>query len=206
MKWIDSIQELLSIPEIHVNFSAPEFTAEGRLPQELIVTIKRPGETKQTTIFKGPQEQAVDAVLNGLNGSMFQVSRKYINDTYDGRSYNEMIGELAETNLPIGATHTINDWFTIDPIVDRKQQKAHSPKSTRVNPTQTQGTVVRFQDASGNSYYLTSSNRLYKENLEGGDTELTDSKYNYLKAHAYGARINETFTRPYDTPWGYYNP
>lgn len=206
MKWIDSMQELLSIPEIHVNFSNPEFSAEGRLPQQLIVTIKRPGETKQTTIFKGPQEQAVDAVLNGLNGSMFQVSRKYINDTYDGRSYNEMIGELAETNLPIGATHTINDWFTIDPIVDRKQQKAHSPRSTRVNPTQTQGTVVRFQDASGNSYYLTSSNRLYKENLEGGDTELTDSKYNYLKAHAYGARINETFTRPYDTPWGYYNP
>lgn len=206
MKWVDSIQELLSIPEIHVNFFAPTFTAEGRLPQELIVTIKRPGETKQTTIFKGPQEQAVDAVLNGLSGSMFQVSRKYINDTYEGRSYNEMIGELAETNLPIGATHTINDWFTIDPIVDRKQQKAHSPKSTRVNPTQTQGTVVRFQDASGNSYYLTNSNRLYKENLEGGDIELTDSKYNYLKAHAYGARIGETFTRPYDTPWGYYNP
>lgn len=65
---------------------------------------------------------------------------------------------------------------------------------------------MRFQDASGNSYYLTNSNRLYKENLEGGDIELTDSKYNYLKAHAYGARINETFTRPYDTPWGYYNP
>ncbi len=66
---------------------------------------------------------------------MFQVSRKYINDTYNGQSYNEMIGELAETNLPIGATHTINDWFTIDPIVDRKQQKAHSPKSTKTNPT-----------------------------------------------------------------------
>lgn len=206
MKWVDSMQELLSIPEIHVNFSAPTFTAEGREQQELIVTIKRPGESKQTTIFKGPQEQAVDAVLNGLSGSMFQVSRKYINDTYNGRSYNEMIGELAETNLPIGATHTINDWFTIDPIIDNKQQKAHSPKSTRVNPTQTQGTVIRFQDASGTSYYLTSSNRLYRENPEGGDIELTDNKYNYLKAHAYGARINETFTRPYDTPWGYYNP
>lgn len=206
IKWIDSMQELLSIPEIHVNFSDPTFTAEGRLPQELIVTIKRLGETKQTTIFKGPQEQSVDAVLNGLSGSMFQVSRKYINDTYGGRSYNEMIGELAETNLPIGATHTINDWFTIDPIVDKKQQKAHSPKSTRVNPTQTQGTIIRFQDTSGNSYYMTSSNRLYKENPEGSDIELTDSKYNYLKAHAYGSRIGETLTRPYDTPWGYYNP
>lgn len=206
IKWINSMQELLAIPEIHVNFSTPRFSAEGRMPQELIVTIRRPGETTQATIFKGPQEQAVDAVLSGLNGSMFQVSRKYINDTYNGRSYNEMIGELAETNLPIGATHTINDWFTIDPIVDKKQQKAHSPKSTRVNPTQTQGTVIRFQDASGNTYYLTSSNRLYKENPNGNDIELTDSKYNYLKAHAYGARIGETYTRPYDTPWGYYNP
>lgn len=206
IKWINSMQELLAIPEIHVNFSTTRFSAEGRMPQELIVTIRRPGETTQTTIFKGPQEQAIDAVLNGLNGSMFQVSRKYINDTYNGRSYNEMIGELAETNLPIGATHTINDWFTIDPIVDKKQQKAHSPKSTRVNPTQTQGTIIRFQDASGDTYYLTSSNRLYKENPNGNDIELTDSKYNYLKAHAYGARIGETYTRPYDTPWGYYNP
>lgn len=207
MKWIDSIQELLSIPEIHVNFSNVTFTEQGRAAQDLIVTIKKPGETKQTTLYKGPQsEDVVSAVLNGLSGSMFQVSRKYINDTYNDRSYNEMIGELAETNLPIGATHTINDWFTIDPIVDRKQQKAHSPKSTRVNPTQTQGSVVRFRDVSGNSYYMTSSNRLYMENLEGNDTELLGDKYNFLKAHAYGARIGEPLTRPYDTPWGYYNP
>lgn len=206
MKWIDEMQELLAIPEIHVNFTNPTFTPQGRKPQELVVTIKRPGETKQTVIFKGQQANAPTAVLNGLSGSMFQVSRKYINDTYNGQSYNEMIGELAETNLPIGATHTINDWFTIDPIVDRKQQKAHSPKSTKTNPTQTQGNVVRFRDTAGNNYYMTNSNMLYKENPEGNDTELLGDKYNYLKAHAYGARIGESLTKPYDTPWGYYNP
>ena len=207
MKWIDSMQELLAIPEIHINFSNLTLGLNGRKPQDIIVTIKKTDETKQTVLYKGPQNGDItSAVLNGLSGSMFQVSRKYINDTYNGRSYNEMIGELAETNLPIGATHTINDWFTIDPIVDRKQQKAHSPKSTRVNPTQTQGTVVRFQDTSGNNYYMTNSNRLYKENPEGNDIELLDDKYNYLKAHAYGARIGEPLTRPYDTPWGYYNP
>lgn len=206
MKWVNSMQELLAIPEIHVNFTPPSFTIQGRQPEELVVSIRRQGDTKSTILYKGLKENAVDSVLNGLSGSMFQVSRKYINDTYGDRSYNEMIGELAETNLPIGAIHTINDWFTIDPIVDKKQQKAHSPKSTRVNPTQIQGTVIRFQDASGNSYYMTNSNRLYKENSEGNDIEVTDSKYNYLKAHAYGIRVNETLTRPYDTPWGYYNP
>lgn len=206
MKWVNSMQELLAIPEIHVNFTPPSFTIQGRQPEELVVSIRRQGDTKSTILYKGLKENAVDSVLNGLSGSMFQVSRKYINDTYGDRSYNELIGELAETNLPIGAIHTINDWFTIDPIVDKKQQKAHSPKSTRVNSTQTQGTVIRFQDASGNSYYMTNSNRLYKENSEGNNIEVTDSKYNYLKAHAYGIRVNETLTRPYDTPWGYYNP
>lgn len=53
---------------------------------------------------------------------------------------------------------------------------------------------------------MTNSNMLYKENPEGNDTELLGDKYNYLKARAYGARIGESLTKPYDTPWGYYNP
>lgn len=46
MKWINSMQELLAIPEIHVNFPAPSLGTEGRGAQELVVSIKRTGDTK----------------------------------------------------------------------------------------------------------------------------------------------------------------
>lgn len=208
MKWINEMQELLVLPELHVNLSHVKLGLGGRSPQTISVTIKPVGSNSKVVLFNGSQSdpELLNKILYALGSNIpFQVSRKYVNDTYNGQDYNSMIGEIATTNLPVGATHTIDDWFTVDPIVDRKQIKAHSPKSTRVNPSQRQSSVTRFSDSLGNSYYMTSDNKLYKENPNGKDTEVSDTS-NVLKAYAYGRRIGESMTSPYNTPWGMYDP
>lgn len=86
----------------------------------------------------------VNTVVDGIAniGIPFQISRKYLNGTYGptGQSYNQMIGELAQTNLPVGATHTVMDWFTLNPIgTDGEEQRGSLIRPTGVNP----GTISR---------------------------------------------------------------
>ena len=86
----------------------------------------------------------VNTVVDGIAniGIPFQISRKYLNGTYGptGQSYNQMIGELAQTNLPVGATHTVMEWFTLNPIgTDGKEQRGTLMRPTGVNP----GTIAR---------------------------------------------------------------
>ena len=85
-------------------------------------------------------DKMVDAIAN--IGIPFQISRKYLNGVYGptGQSYNQMIGELAQTNLPVGGTHTVGEWFTLNPIgSDSKEQRGSQMRPTGVNP----GTVAR---------------------------------------------------------------
>lgn len=207
-RWTDDLRELLAIKEVYVGKDRVSLGIQGR-DSNFVVKIKAPGDNQWVTLFSGKQEDAPTAVLQKLSengGTTIQVSRKYINTTYANKDYNYMIGELAQTNLPIGATHTINDWFTIDPIINRKQQKAHSPKTTRTNPNPIQGKVTRFTDNIGNGYYMNNSYEVYRENPNGNDILLEGDQYNILKAQMYGMKVGNSMTKPYDTPWGYYNP
>lgn len=195
--WTDELRELLAFKEFYAGYDNLSIGQNGQRQQNFVVKFKNAEDNKWVELFSGNKEDAPAGILSNisrLGGAMFQVSRKYINDTYAGQDYNSMIGELAETNLPIGATHTVNDWYTLDPIVDRKQQKAHSPKSTKTNPSSTQGSVIRFRDTTGNSYYMTNSYRLYRENPNGSDVELLGEQYNALKAHALGLKLGKDMT------------
>lgn len=207
-RWTDDLRELLAIKEVYVGKDRVSLGIQGR-HSNFVVKVKAPGDNQWVTLFSGKQEDAPTTVLQKLSengGTTIQVSRKYINTTYANKDYNYMIGELAQTNLPIGATHTINDWFTIDPIINRKQQKAHSPKTTRTNPNPIQGKVTRFTDNIGNGYYMDNSYEVYRENPNGNDILLEGDQYNILKAQMYGLKAGNSMTKPYDTPWGYYNP
>lgn len=201
-QWKDQLKELLALQSININFNT-SFNEGGARSTTIEVTIKRPKQTGRTVIYSGVQnEEMVAKILEGLSDTQFQISRKYINSTFNGQLYNEMIGQLAETNLPVGATHTINDWYTLNPIVNDSEQKAHSPKSTRQNTEKVESNKVRFKDSKGDNYYLTNDNVLYKENPDGNDIELTGDKYNRYKAYAHGLRVKANIEKPYDTPWG----
>lgn len=125
LKFKDSLRELIAVNDLYI-----EFTNNNEVPN-LTIRIKRLNtDTSWESVYKGPLD--INNIMEGFeNGNIpYQISRKYINSTFEGLSYNNMIGELAQTNLEIGALHTINDFFTINPIVKGKQEKAKPIKDT----------------------------------------------------------------------------
>lgn len=68
--------------------------------------------------------QVIKEIQRATGGVTFQISKMYINKTYDKLpqtvDYNTMIGELATINLPKGFTKTVNDWFTLQSYVNKK--------------------------------------------------------------------------------------
>jgi hypothetical protein len=192
---INDLEELLSVQEIHINYNG----------DNVKVTIKPNGAEHQMTIYNGAKNapNIVEQLELGLQGQPFQVSRKYMNEDYDGQDYNRMIGEVAKVNLPIGTTHTVSDWFTIKPINAAGQKmKTKSPRSTGSNPH------------AATPQYITITKKGMTLNVNPTTWEVTDDtgkvytgpNTNKVKAQAFGMHMNKNMERPYDTEWGYYDP
>lgn len=195
MEIINDLEELLSVQEIHINYDG----------DNVKVTIKPNGAEHQMTIYNGAKNapNIVEQLELGLQGQPFQVSRKYMNEDYDGQDYNRMIGEVAKVNLPIGTTHTVSDWFTIKPInADGQKMKTKSPRSTGSNPH------------AATPQYITITKKGIALNVNPATWEVTDStgkvytgpNTDKVKAQAFGMHMNKNMEQPYDTEWGYYDP
>lgn len=191
---IRDLEELISVQEIHINYSG----------DNVKVTIKPNGAEHQMTIYNGTKNapNIVEQLELGLQGQPFQVSRKYMNEDYNGQDYNRMIGEVAKTNLPIGATHTVSDWFTLKPIdAAGNVTKAKSPRSIGRNPHAAELPVIT----------LTRKGMQLQVNPK--TWEVSDGKKTYegqnadtARALAFGIYTNQNMKQPYDTEWGYYDP
>ena len=129
----DELREFLAIEDLYIG-ERPGQYGEPRL----VFTVKRYNSKEYITLLDTDYTDAMqnldniaDFVLTRLQGLElpFQISRKYINSTVNGSDYNTMIGELARTNIKPGEMHTVNDFFTINPIVKGKQTKAAPIKS-----------------------------------------------------------------------------
>lgn len=195
---IRDLQELIAVPEIHINYNN----------DNVKVTIKPQGATHQMTIYNGSKssETLAEQLMLGLQGQPIQISRKYINDQYNGQDYNRMIGEIAQVNLPIGRTHTESDWFTINPIgVDGKQIKAKSPKNIGFNPNSSRSLSTRIpygRNGIANIVMDTNTFEVFDDKgnvYNGADKQL-------LQAHGWGFITNQNVYAPYHSPWGWYNP
>ena len=81
--------------------------------------------------------EIVQTIMKDFEGLSYRVDRALFDSTYNGQSYNSMVGELAETNLPEDFTHTVGNWFVTN-ILDGngKEIKAQAPKSTGNTTTQ----------------------------------------------------------------------
>ena len=200
MKIKNGLEELLSVKEIHINYT----------DNSVKVTIKPHGAEHQRVVYNGDKNNPtiVDQIEYGLQVQKlpFQVSRKYINDTYEGQSYNEMIGEIAKVNLPIGYTHTVSDWFTIKPL-DAKGNtiKTKSPRSTGQNPNSSVVRTIEIPYTTPQGTIALSVDTTTWE-VSDGKTVYKGEKANKVKAQAYGMFTNKNMQEPYNTEWGYYNP
>lgn len=193
MKAKRELQELLAIPELHINI-----LKNGNLK----IDAKFKGEDKQVTLYNGRQDNPdlVQTIKEKLYGTPFQVSRKYINDTYEGQDYNELIARHSYTNLPIGGYHTIDDWFTINPIdKDGNEFKGKAIKSTRNNPNSAKPQVFEYNwkgiplKVDLNTFEVRDSEGNLKE---GKNADI-------VKALAYGFKNSKSGT--YKTPFGWFN-
>ena len=193
---IRDLEELISVQEIHINYSG----------DNVKVTIKPNGAEHQRTIYNGAKSapNIVEQLELGLQlqGLPFQVSRKYMNEDYNGQDYNRMIGEVAKTNLPIGATHTVSDWFTLKPIdAAGNITKARSPRSTGKNPY---AAKVPEIEVTKKGMRLSVNTKTWE--VSDGTKTYTGKNADKVKAYAFGIHTNKNMEQPYDTEWGYYDP
>ena len=192
MKVKREIQELLAIPELHINI-----LKNGNLK----IDARFQGDNKQTNIYNGRIDNLnlIQDIKSKLYGTPFQVSRKYINDTYKGQDYNRMIGELAFTN--IDGTHTIDDWFTINPVdKEGKEFKGKTFKSTRNNPNSAKPQVFEY---NWKGIPLKVDLDTFEVTRTDNNSKLEGSNVDKVKALAYGFKTSKSGT--YQTPFGWFN-
>ena len=89
----------------------------------------------------GDQPEAINKLKNEMFRSQipFRINRKYLNKKIGELEYNNVIGELANTNIEPGFVTTTNNWFTIAPVLPdgtvQKIKKEDKIKTIGVNPS-----------------------------------------------------------------------
>lgn len=199
MSIVRDLEELLSA-NFHVNYTG----------DNVQITCKRAYDNHQDIIYDGSisNPDIAQIVEKGLYDTPFEVSRKYINSTYaisegEKYSYNTMIGEVSDINLPIGTTSTINDWFTLNPT----GSKAGIVSSTRINTTKTESGSIRHVSVDGFNDIQVNTKSWRIVSHDNPETSLTDIQESTAKAIAYGMvtkGVNNT--KPYKTRWGVFDP
>lgn len=209
------LEELL-VAEFHVNYDK-----DNKGNDIVRITRKMARDNHQETIYNGPvpNKEDTDAIKNLVQnivdalckdgGTPFEVSRKYINSKYTlnntPTSYNKMIGEVSDVNLPLGTTSTINDWFILNP----PNGKARRVTSTGNNPAQTTSSSVHTVNVNsvGNVQVNTSSWRIISMKIPSTFTkEDTENAKDIARALAYGRMMGLDMSKPYDTRWGVFDP
>lgn len=150
-------------------------------------------------------EGAADKAFRTLLGANipFQINRKYINGTFMGVSYNRMIGELAETNLPIGGTHTVGDWFTVNPI----GQQGSYIQTTGLNPNRNNGQArVVGQEIMYKGVSYTVVPNTWEVFDKDGNKITGDTTHIVARVQCAYNGYDVTKPGPYQTSVGLYNP
>lgn len=139
----------------------------------------------------------------------FRINRKYINGKINGESYNNLLGQLANTNIVPGMITTVNNWFTVSPMdTNGKLLPTKAIKSTKVNPSANTSKpstkTISFEGKDGITFYVDSQWNITDSNGKVYDAK--DPKNARLVAHAYGLLNGLDMTKPYQFKGRTYNP
>ena len=141
-----------------------------------------------------PYDDAV-AMLDQLSGIPINIGISFMNDTMTvgnrmagtaTYSYNEIIGEVADANLPKSTTQTTNGWFTVKPVSKTKVEAEDKlkPRTTGTYITSIGGRNVRIN-----------ADKLTASDPETGDTIKGDEEVNLYLAEI---RANQPINRGKD--------
>lgn len=185
----DDLLDVLALEDAYVEYNG----------DEVKLRVKKPGQGWEE-VFKGvPTPDTLQQVLQKLEGTPYQVSRKYINGEYKGQSYNDMIGEIAEANLPIGTRHTVSDWFSLKLT---NGQKTISPRTRGENPHRAASVFVTV-NYKGTP--LTVDTKSWEVSDSTGKVYNGD-RADKVKAYAWGLHTNQDMTKLYVSKWGKFDP
>lgn len=201
------LEELLAA-EFHVNYDK-----DNNGNDVVSITRKMSYDSQQETIYNGPvaNENLVQNIVDALckdGGTPFEVSRKYVNSKYylnkTPISYNKMIGEVSDVNLPLGTTSTINDWFILNP----PNGKASRVTSTGNNPAQKTAGSVHTVTINGIGDVQVNTNPKSSWRIVSSEKPLTEEQEDIARAIAYGEANPTTVdtSKPYKTRWGVFDP
>ena len=189
-----------------------------------IVTLSLKKEGKWLRLASTSQNLFVEEAMNAFeaNDVPVQMSLKYINKTYNGLNYNDLITPFITVNIESGhPTHTVSNWFTINPIeVDDKGEvkeiPAKSPRSTGKKTPAPKTTVQVFSfTLKGNEYKIDVStwNKIFYTDSNGqskfilvNDANKINNNAAKIAAYGYGLSQNLDMTKPYKTRWGNFDP
>lgn len=171
------------------------------------IRVKKPNEDNFTTINIPRDENIRENVKSQLQQLKipFQVNLSMINDTtVDGDSYNRIIGEIAETNLHKGATHTVSDFFSLNTVQLQVTAKGNSNTGQEISKNQVQ---IKYTD--GRIFTVnTDTWDVYNDKNEkiedNGDSKII-AALNKFRAFAYGIKTGQPAGSIYDTDWGKYD-
>lgn len=148
-------------------------------------------------------------LLNKLKSELFKleipfrINRKFLNEKINGVEYNSLLGELANTNIEVGAVHTINNWFTLQPIgKDGKPIKGYKIKTMGTGTSSVASSIVKVK--YNNNEYLIDTKEWTVRDASG--KKYSGKKTDVLLAETYGIVNKFDSTTPYETPWGRFNP
>ena len=182
--------------------------------QRTIINISYVPEKDAKALFSIDLDPNDPEAINKLKNKMFEhqipfrINRKYLNKKIGELEYNNVIGELANTNVEPGFVTTTNNWFTIAPVsVDGTIQKADKIKTTGVNPSTNTATPTTPAKTA-----IEYNGRTFFVDEQWNVTDETGKAYNKgentLKflGYAWGVIKGEDMTKPYNTEWGMYDP
>lgn len=154
----DQLSNYIYAPDFHINR-----TREGK------VKI-----TKGDSITVVSVDDAVDAMKLALHGSPLNLKIRALGTEVMRKKYEERMMRHMTTDLTVGSTTTINNWFSVNPLdANGVEKKGDSIPTTRTPPVQK---IPLFQVTIDNTEYKADLNDSIVTDSEGNTVEDTKTK------------------------------
>lgn len=200
--WKDDLHSLLQFYDIRVDFDEHgKFDATKPVRVKLKATDKYYTKVALNDLRAAFKDAAIKVDLTSLNDSDFMET---------GVNYNEIIGDIATTNLPVKGNQTINDWFAIAPVVEGKPEVDDKGRGVTKGPKpiiitgRASQEMFEFTDKKGENWaFNTRTNDIYHKGVK---LDISDPKIQLLAARAYLMANDLMDNTVRDTPFGKYDP
>lgn len=209
----------LAIPSLHINIIDGKLNIKIQRTTDKHPYVMLNMDLNELTEDKRKQiALKVAQNLSGQGGINFQIKLKDgINvgeiQLSNGKkvSYNQAIGEIAEVNLPKGTNHTINDWFTINPIENEKEVKGTTLKTTKQNPNEHKIKQEADKSTESNDIFTYKNDDItYEFNIKTNNVVAYDKNGKVINQQVSNIRKMDLYAKAHKlngvikTPFGYY--